>query len=76
MVRFKIECLRPTQRIGCERQLLLRLHLLGGAHSRRGEGGHRQPQILPLSRWLDLMILSEYSEILEHSICRTGRKDE
>lgn len=34
----------------------------------------RQLEILPLSRWLDLMILSEYSEILEHSICRTGGK--
>lgn len=27
-------------------------------------------KLLPLSSWLDLMILSEYSDILEHSIWR------
>lgn len=31
-------------------------------------------QLLPLSRWLDLMILSEYSDILEHSIWQRGKK--
>lgn len=29
---------------------------------------------LPLCRWFDLMIFSEYSDILEHSICRHGDK--
>lgn len=33
-----------------------------------------QLQLLPLSRWLDLMILSEYSDILEHSIWQ-GKKE-
>lgn len=33
-----------------------------------------QLQLLPLSSWLDLMILSEYSDMLEHSIWQKKRK--
>lgn len=29
---------------------------------------------LPLCRWFDLMIFSEYSDMLEHSICRQKKK--
>lgn len=44
-----------------------------GVHVSSELWDEEQLQLLPLSRWLDLMILSEYSDILEHSIWQKKR---